>query len=261
MTIPLIIHQIWWQGENNISKIHNNYRNTWIKKHKKWKLILWDQVKFEILLRSIKNNFYTTLYSKLPYTIQKIDFAKYIILYYYGGIYTDIDTICERPLDSLLEKYKFNLIVSKITVYELINYKLINNGIIIASKKNKFFNYVILEISNNLENKFYYPKDYYIICSTGPICFSKAILNYVIDNNNTDIKILEDNYLESCKISDLDHYSKKGSYITHIHNSSWTSPLFKIHFEMVRIIEKKGVMGIVLIVVLIILFICVIKIY
>jgi len=67
--------------------------------------------------------------------------------------------------------------------------------------------------------------------------------------------------LESCKISDLDHYSKKGSYITHIHNSSWTSPLFKIHFEMVRIIEKKGVMGIVLIVVLIILFICVIKIY
>ena len=258
MTIPLIIHQIWWQGRDDISDIHNKYRKSWIDKHTGWKIILWDRVKFETLLKSIKNDFYNHLYLKLPYQIQKIDFAKYIILYYYGGIYTDIDTICERSLDSLLKKYRFSLIVSKITVYELINYKLINNGVIISSKKNNFFNYLFLEISKNLDNKFYYPKDYYIICSTGPICFSKAILNYVMDNN-IDIKILEDNYLESCKISDLNQYSKKGTYITHIHNSSWTSPLFKIHFNLVRITEKKELMVVVILIILIVLLIYIIN--
>ena len=30
--------------------------------------------------------------------IQKIDFCKYIVLYIYGGLYVDIDTICEKSL-------------------------------------------------------------------------------------------------------------------------------------------------------------------
>jgi len=234
MTIPLIIHQIWWQGEHNISSIHNNYRKTWKQNHPKWKIILWDKIRFEKLLKNIDNIFYFYLYQTLPYRIQKIDFAKYIILYIYGGIYTDIDTICEKSLDFIIKKYNYNLIVSKVVVYKFINYNLINNGVIITSKNNVFFNYLFLEIYKNLVKKFYYTKDYYIIVSTGPICFTNAVINYVKDKN-TNIKILEDIYFEPCHITDLNRYSIKGKYITHLHNSSWSSSLFKMHFNVIHL--------------------------
>ena len=237
MTIPLIIHQIWWQGHDNLSNIHKKYRKTWISAHRKWRLILWDKLKFEKLLNRIDNNYYRELYNELPFMIQKIDMAKYIILFYYGGVYADIDTICEKPLDSLLNKYKYNLIVSKVKIYDIIDFKLINNGLILCSKNNLFFNYLILEIVKNKKKKFYYTEDYYIINSTGPIAFSKAILNYV-NNNNNNVKILEDNYLESSKLSNLNKYKDKGVYVTHIHNSSWTSKNFKRHFKIINFFES-----------------------
>lgn len=45
----------------------------------------------------IKNYFDTktyTAYSKLPIGVMKADLWRYCVIYYYGGIYADVDTIC-----------------------------------------------------------------------------------------------------------------------------------------------------------------------
>ena len=41
----------------------------------------------------IKNNFpqYQQVFDNFPYTIQKIDFFRYLAVYYYGGVYLDLD--------------------------------------------------------------------------------------------------------------------------------------------------------------------------
>lgn len=39
-------------------------------------------------------------YSSLPLPVLKADYFRYIILYVNGGIYTDIDTICRRPINT-----------------------------------------------------------------------------------------------------------------------------------------------------------------
>ena len=57
----------------------------------------------------------------------------------------------------------------------------------------------------------------------------------VIKDKNTNIKIFEDIYFELCLITDLNRYSIKGKYITHLHNSSWSSSLFKMHFNVIHL--------------------------
>jgi len=234
-SIPLIIHQIWWQGYENLPKEYLKYRNSWILKHPNWKLIFWDKKKIEKFVLNINKDLYKIL-NKLPYLIQKIDFSKYIILYYYGGVYVDMDTICQQKLDNLLVKYKYGLILSKIDIYD--NYKLINNGIIISEKYHDFFLYLYYEIAKNLKKKIYENKDIYILNSTGPIVFSKAVLNYLLNSKKRNIRILDSSYLESCKMSEIGDCKRLGKYITHIHKGSWQSKLFKFHFYSIKFYKK-----------------------
>ena len=231
--IPTILHQIWWQGPKNISNIHTKYIKTWKDKHPNFNYILWDRERFELLLIKLNNTLYNYIYNNLPYMIQKIDFCKYLILYTYGGIYVDIDTICEKTLISFIDD-NFNLIVSKILVYPYINYKLINNGIIFSSKNNRFFYYLFLNIKLNIHPEIYYNKDYYILKSTGPLCFTETLYNYLLKTQDIKILILDESYFESNTLMELNNYSRRGKYITHIHNSSWTSYLFKLHFIIVK---------------------------
>ena len=140
MSIPKIIHQIWWQGEEKISKRHTKYRKTWFMNHPEWTLELWDKVRFEKLLKKLNNNLYNRLYHNLPYMIQKIDFCKYVIIYEFGGVYVDMDTKSEKSLNNLLKNNTYGLLLSKLEIYKLINYHLVNNGIILSKKRHIFFN-------------------------------------------------------------------------------------------------------------------------
>ena len=49
---------------------------------------------------------YKDTYDKLPHKIQRIDFFRYLAVYYYGGIYLDLDILLEQPLDDLIKEPK-----------------------------------------------------------------------------------------------------------------------------------------------------------
>ena len=143
-----------------------------------------------------------------------------------------MDTISEKPLDNLIKLNK-GLIVSKLNIYKIINYQLINNGIILSTKNHKFFEYLIEEIYYSKDQKIYQNKDWYIMDSTGPIVFSRAMLVYIIKEHINDVLILEPNYLESCNMESI-MCTNHGKYITHIHTLSWGSPIFKLHFKIIH---------------------------
>ena len=46
---------------------------------------------------------YLSLYRSFPYNVQRWDTIRYMILYVYGGVYTDLDTECFKPIEPLLE--------------------------------------------------------------------------------------------------------------------------------------------------------------
>ena len=88
--IPKTIHQIWFQGADKIKPNLVEYHNSWKTMNPEYNIIVWDEPKIDNLMQKqpdlIKSQYFS--YSKM---IQKIDYAKYVILYNYGGIYMDME--------------------------------------------------------------------------------------------------------------------------------------------------------------------------
>lgn len=230
MVFQKIIHQIWLQGENNIPvKFRDNITKT-KNLHKKWNYILWDDLKIIKLLRT--NDKLLNTYYKLEYLHQKVDFARYVILYIYGGIYIDIDAYAIKSLDKLVDLHKkYKLIVSKLRINnfeKLILGSEINNGIIIAHKKSIVLLDLIKSIIETPHCKFYQNKIMCINSVTGPNRFSRIINKYVKYEN--EVLILDNDYFEPCNLDICKE--TKNTYIVHIHEGSWYSSTLKNVFEL-----------------------------
>lgn len=99
MTIPKIIHQIWI-GPNPPP---TNMMKTWKDKHPDFEYILWNEDEFKkrnMVFRCQKR------INEIEEWCGKADIMRVEILYNYGGVYIDADSICIEPIHILLEKYK-----------------------------------------------------------------------------------------------------------------------------------------------------------
>lgn len=233
--IPKIIHQIWIQGETYIPEKYNDNIKKIKELHTKpeWTYMFWDERKILDLINQYKQ--YNELYYKFSYMHQKIDLAKLLILYTYGGIAIDIDAHTIKNLDNLFEKYKnYDLIVSEISqhlsplsMYNICNKfsGCLNNGIIIAKPNIDIIKYMMDRFT--AECSVFQSKEFCISNTTGPKIFNKLINEYM--NNNTSnakskIMILNYRILEPCIFDICD--INDDTIILHKHASSWIHPLF-----------------------------------
>lgn len=102
--IPKIIHQLWIGPKTPPTE----WMNTWKEKNPDWEYILWDEHSLEQLQienQSIVNKILETPYmGKIEYHGIK-DVFQYEILYRYGGMFIDADSICKRPLPDYLTRF------------------------------------------------------------------------------------------------------------------------------------------------------------
>lgn len=224
MEFPKIIHQIWLQGENNIPSKH--FKN--IKSIKEFnpqhKYILWDEISILEIIH--KNKTWTKTYYSLIYLHQKVDYARYIILYLFGGLYIDIDVKAIKSFDDLLEKHKkYDLIVSCLNINEFNSIlqcqhqKCINNGVIISKPNVEVLKNMIefVDIDNKCTDVT--PKTICINTTTGPLAFTTIIMKYIKSNKNNKILLLQPEYLEPCTLGICN--STKNTIIEHKHDGSW----------------------------------------
>lgn len=223
--IPHIIHQIWIQGEAEIpAKFKDN-----IKKIKQtnpdYQYKLWDEIAIIQLVH--QNKLWLETYYKLQYLHQKVDFAKYVILYKYGGIYLDIDSYTSKSLTSLLDDfYNYDTIVSSMNLnsveaYFTVGKKImLNNGVIITKINSKVMENLINDVSKSTNDcSFYNSKYACIMMTTGPQIFTKSLLKSSSTPNL--VKILPYYYLEPCLRNTCD--INKNTYVIHRHANSWLS--------------------------------------
>lgn len=90
------IHQIFFNiGKGELEQIPKFYQCHLhnVKYCKKYKLryTLWTKEKVLKLLNMPKNKKFKKVFNEFRFDIQRIDFAKYLILWNYGGIYLDLD--------------------------------------------------------------------------------------------------------------------------------------------------------------------------
>ena len=104
------IHQIWFQKFDSphppgviTNDDYNSCRKMYIDfaTNNGWSYTLWDETSVD---RLIKEHFpsYLDRFNCIDSIIKKVDCARYMILYVYGGLYVDVDSYPKRNLEELL---------------------------------------------------------------------------------------------------------------------------------------------------------------
>jgi len=237
--IPKIIHQIWYQGEDKIPLDYPNYSKSWKVLNADFKYMFWDEQK---IIKLIYNNYPHLIkkFNEYPKMIQRIDFAKYIILHHYGGVYIDIDSECFKPISNLLNDKDVLLVeldmslFSKILIYKKIHGYALQNGVMAGAKKNPFWMHCInLLLKEDLNKKYYETELLYVFRTTGPLILTNAYNEY---RDKKNIRIVPHNIVDPLSWCEYEKYEcdKKScgnifpdAYSLHHYGSksehSWTS--------------------------------------
>jgi hypothetical protein len=177
--IPKIIHYMWISKDDEyidviLPKKNQKYVDSWKLHNPDYTMIYWSGNSIFTLISQFFPNFIEA-YTKITPTISKCDFARFAIMYVYGGVYSDVDFICNKSLNPLLNGYSYYIFEpiehsEKPDTKYLLNKagckNMICNGFF-ASVKNTSFIYGWLEtmISNMSVGC--------VMEKTGPIGFSK----------------------------------------------------------------------------------------
>jgi len=99
MTIPKIIHQLWIGPKEPPT----NHMNTWKDMNPDFEYIRWNEE--ELVKRKFKLECKDRI-EEIEEICGKADIIRWEILYEYGGIFLDADSICIEPIDDVLMKCK-----------------------------------------------------------------------------------------------------------------------------------------------------------
>lgn len=177
MSIPKIIHQIWI-GPNAPP---TNMMKTWKDKHPEFEYILWNEE--ELKKRNMEFKCQKRI-DEMEEWCGKADIMRIEILYKYGGIYIDADSICIEPIDNLLNKYKAFATYEN----ELTRKGLVANGNMGFLKEHNLCKDMINHIYNNKVSHKDTKKRAWI--NTGPL----LLTNFLNKNNYDDFTILPSYY-------------------------------------------------------------------
>ena len=196
-TVPKIIHQIWFQGYDNLGKEMKDLIKHNLELNPGWKYMFWDENKINDFIKNNEDSYVYKAYMKINpiFKAMKADLARYIIIYHFGGVYIDIKVKILTKLDSFIDNTKFN-ISDGLGYYPLMRFKY-NNGLefsqfaIISPKYFHLIRILINEVCNNIYNydklNYFIKKTsngYKIMYMSGPLIFTKVLDSYLKKNKN-----------------------------------------------------------------------------
>jgi mannosyltransferase OCH1-like enzyme len=234
--IPKIIHQIWIGNKDPPYNWINTFKFDFIKKYPEYKYKLWREKDIENFNLVNKN-----LYNNEKELCGKADILRYEILYNYGGIYIDADSVF---IDN---DFDFNNLMKKVNnsgffiAEETKNGKGLANGVIGCSKNNPIMKLTIDILSKQdcknaavfkkfgpflmdqillsglnitiFPSKYFYPEYWHGIKKSKPSDFKDSCFyQYGYSTNNLKDKI-KINYIEFKKYDIILSFEDKYKYI------------------------------------------------
>lgn len=247
--IPKVIHQIWIQGYDSIPSQLKEYHDGCQRINNDFVHILWDEQKIVKLMKKYFDKKFIDAYNSFTIAAQKADFARYIILYVYGGIYLDMDMVCRKNLTPFL---KFNFFFTTQVFYTYHESYL--NGIIGCVPKHPAFIYLFRNIFERLKFTNIPSKVSY---STGTKVLYKSIHDYIRDTGDDNFQIIDRKYLHPCTPFDKDSCVNEceDCYIAHTNHASWCPQYVKFFNKYVLkdLRTKLLILGLIIIFIIIII--------
>lgn len=186
--IPRIIHQTW--HNRTIPPHWNTSHHSVIQRNRDdFEFIFWTDKKIHEFVREREPDFYRNVFLNYKLGIQRVDAFRYIALFYYGGIYIDMDIGCARQFNDLLTTIESldpdadHLAAFPRSVgygYEI--------EFMMTTPGHPLFRNFISHL--NLFNHYYFLPYYTVLISTGPVYASIQILLFDSNNSAYSVRIL-----------------------------------------------------------------------
>ena len=139
--IPKVIHYCWFGG-NALSKKEMNCINSWKKFCPHYEIKRWDETNFDLY----SNTYCREAYERKMWAFVS-DYARFKILYDYGGVYFDTDVELIKPIDDIVERGAF-FGVEKTS--NSIGNKAINPGLGMGVERHNMFCQEVLDYFANI---------------------------------------------------------------------------------------------------------------
>lgn len=234
--ILLTIHLYDYIYESNIPKIvwqtyktkklpidAKKAQQTWIDKNPGWKVMLFDDNDIEKYILEYWNDRMYKFYKALPVGVMKADLWRYLILTTHGGVYADVDSKCNVPIN----KWIYDLDIKKkknIFVFGLENNTHFCQWSMLSTPNHPAMIYICNYILLNYEkNGIDIKNDHFVYNTTGPGIWTSAIKSYLqIDQNINTFNILnmyDNNEIKNDDIVILPEYSFNKYYVENLYGS------------------------------------------
>ena len=178
--IPKIIHFMWLSKSGSLD-IPTKYNvESFLKHNKNYQIMFWNVQNVEELISNNLPQFLETYQTMTPW-ISKCDFARFCVIYVVGGIYSDLDFYCMKPLDGLIADLEQVFVTEPETNCELLPQ--LFNGFFASIAKTKFIYDWLTRMSNNVGN---------VLVKTGPIGLYQHYLKYNFELVPTHYVLLYD---------------------------------------------------------------------
>lgn len=211
--IPKVIHYFWF-GQNEKPEIFNKCLESWKKYCANYEIKEWNEQNFDVNI----NNYTSQAYQKGKYAFVS-DYARFYVLYNYGGIYVDIDVEFLRNIDDLLKENVFMGFEDRGQV---------NPGLITGARKNEKLIKEILDIYDNFEK---FPNYDHNIC--------QIVTKYLKETRGLQTESEEIQHLNGVTIYPFKYFCacdlitkktciSKETYSIHHYNASWLPLKVKI---------------------------------
>lgn len=143
---PRMIHHIWANRANPaLPPAARRTLAAW-KQHfpeGAWDYFLWNAEGIRALIRD-HYPWFLSIFDGYPFDIQRVDAARYFMLYHYGGLYADLDFEPRTNFWDSIPKYKPGLVESPYTMYEVLQ-----NSLMSSPRGHPFWNTVFSTMRQN----------------------------------------------------------------------------------------------------------------
>jgi len=138
-----------------------------LEKENKWKTILWTDESTRSFI-ALHYPWFLQKYNAYKYDIQRVDVARYFILYHFGGIYIDMDIGCRTSLEQTM---RIAELCQKGVILPTTKPLGFSNDFIASTKAHEFFDQVMHSLEEQSIHGYGIPY-LTVMFSTGPIFLS-----------------------------------------------------------------------------------------
>ena len=213
--IPKIIWQTYECSYNELNFKALECSNSWKQVNPKWEYrYISGKEREEFVLKNFGMEWHN-IYTSYSVNVLKADLWRYMCLYIYGGLYSDLDILCKKPIESWLD-LDLNFVVSE---------EPDNPGytqMIFASSPKSIF---LENLLNDIKDQFYLNKKYnsvidYEINEVGYVIFTKSI-NNTLNTNKKGFMLHSKEDAKKIHNDSIDHYRAGNGHVFGLDYVSW----------------------------------------